>query len=157
MRVTSPCCSSRSIVLVTLVGCTMSRSPMIRIGSSPSRLKLSRTSASYRAKVSPCGRNSASSWPSRICCTRMIAVTAAIGAESPNLVSQVSAALAIGSKGRSSGLATATPYRDRDPGPARCRVRAYRRSPSRRGRVPAGAYVDMVNYRQLHCLREIRR
>ena len=46
LRTTWPCFSSRSMVLVTLVGCTISRSPISRIGSAPSRLKLSSTRAS---------------------------------------------------------------------------------------------------------------
>jgi hypothetical protein len=46
-----PCASSRSIVLVTLVGCTMSRSPITRSGSAPARLNDSSTRASYRANV----------------------------------------------------------------------------------------------------------
>nr|WP_239156846.1 hypothetical protein [Actinocatenispora thailandica] len=50
-RVTRPCPTSRSTMFVALVGCTINRSPITRIGSSPSRLKDSSTSASYRAKV----------------------------------------------------------------------------------------------------------
>ncbi len=46
-------------MLVALVGWTISRCPISRIGSAPARLKLSSTSASYRAKVSPYGRSSA--------------------------------------------------------------------------------------------------
>ena len=52
-RTTIPCASSRSIVLVTLVGCTMSRSPITRSGSAPARLNDSSTRASYRANVRP--------------------------------------------------------------------------------------------------------
>jgi hypothetical protein len=48
-----PCASNRSIVFVTLVGCTMSRSPITRSGRAPARLNDSKTSASYRANVSP--------------------------------------------------------------------------------------------------------
>ena len=66
-RTTMPCASSRSMVLVTDVGCTMSRSPMTLSGSAPARLNDSRTSASYLAKVSPYGRRIASSSASRIC------------------------------------------------------------------------------------------
>lgn len=50
---TSPDLTSRSTVLVTDVGCTISRSPILDIGSSPDLEKVSRTSASYRANVSP--------------------------------------------------------------------------------------------------------
>ena len=40
-------------MLVTLVGCTISRSPIFDSGSRPARLNVSSTSASYRAKVRP--------------------------------------------------------------------------------------------------------
>ncbi len=39
-------------MFVTLVGCTMRRSPITRNGRAPRRLKVSSTRASYRAKVS---------------------------------------------------------------------------------------------------------
>ena len=100
LRITMPCASSRSIVFVTLVGCTMSRSPITRSGSAPSRLNDSSTSASYLANVSPCGRRIASSSPSRICWARMIEVTAAIADDGPNLRSQIRAARSIGIEGQ---------------------------------------------------------
>ena len=106
---TRPWASSRLTMLVTLVGWTISRSPISRNGSAPSRLNRSRTSASYRANVSRCGRSSASSSASRICWARMIGVTAAIARESPSR-SHISAARAIGSNGRSSGLGAGTRY-----------------------------------------------
>jgi hypothetical protein len=95
------------MMLVTLVGWTMSRSPITPRGSAPRRLKVSRTRASYRAKVRSCGLSSASSWPSRICWARMIEVTAAMADDVPNRVSQILAARSIGSNGSSSGLPTA--------------------------------------------------
>jgi hypothetical protein len=101
-----PCASSRSIVFVTLVGCTMSRSPMTRSGSAPARLNDSSTSASYLANVSPYGRRIVSSSPSRICWARMIEVTAAIAEDGPNLCSQIRAARSMGSKGNSSAFRT---------------------------------------------------
>jgi len=105
-RITMPCASSRSIVFVTLVGCTMSRSPMTRSGSEPARLNDSSTSASYLANVSPYGRRIASSSPSRICWARMIEATAAIAEDGPNLCSQIRAARSMGSKGNSSAFRT---------------------------------------------------
>src|SRR6516162_6127601 len=105
-RRTRPSRSSRSTVLVTLVGCTMSRSPITRSGSAPVRLNASSTSASYLAKVSPYGRSRPSSPVRSICWARMIEVTAAIASAGPNLSAQIPAARSIGSKGRSSGFAT---------------------------------------------------
>src|SRR5215472_1518233 len=105
-RRTRPSRSSRSTVLVTLVGCTMSRSPITRSGSAPVRLNASSTSASYLAKVSRYGRSSPSSPVRSICCARMIEVTAAIASAGPNLSAQIPAARSIGSNGRSSGFAT---------------------------------------------------
>jgi hypothetical protein len=46
LRITMPGASSRSIVLVTEVGWTISRSPITRNGSLPSRLNDSSTRAS---------------------------------------------------------------------------------------------------------------
>src|SRR4029077_5273614 len=46
LRITSCWRSRRSMVLVTLVGCTISRAPITPSGSAPRRLKVSRTSAS---------------------------------------------------------------------------------------------------------------
>ena len=109
-RTTRPRRSSRSMVLVALVGCTISRWPITRIGSAPRRLKVSSTSASYRANVSPCRRRTLSSSASKICCARMIEVTAAIASAGPNRCSHVCAARAIGSNGRSSGVGTGTRY-----------------------------------------------
>ena len=81
----------------------------------------------------------------------MIVVTAAIALESPNRLSQVCAARAIGSKGKSSGLGTHPSYRGP---PAHGTVRAVRGRVTARGiRIgSAGAYMDMANYRSLHCL-----
>jgi photosystem II stability/assembly factor-like uncharacterized protein len=46
LRTTKPCASSRLMMLVTLVGCTISRCPTSRSGSAPSLLNWSSTSAS---------------------------------------------------------------------------------------------------------------
>ena len=46
IRRTSPSAWSRSTMLVTLVGCSCSRSPIMRIGSLPLRANVSSTSAS---------------------------------------------------------------------------------------------------------------
>ena len=79
-----PCFSSLRIVFVTLVGWTISRWPITRNGSAPCRRNVSSTSASYLANVRPCGRRSRSSSASRICCARMIEVTAAMADDGPN-------------------------------------------------------------------------
>ena len=100
----------RLMVHPTSVTNIISRSPITPSGSAPRRLKVRSTSASYRAKVSPYGRSSASSSPSRSCWARMIEVTAAIDGEGPNLRSQICAARSMGSNGNSSGLATVQPY-----------------------------------------------
>ena len=75
---------------------------MTRMGRLPRRAKLSSTNASYRAKVSPCGRRAASVADRRICWTRITLVTAAIVPAGPILVSHSDAARAMGSKGRGS-------------------------------------------------------
>ncbi len=95
---------------MTDVACTCKRSPIFDSGSAPARLNDSSTRASYRLNVIPKGRNTASSWPSRICCARMIEVTARIAAKtsassSGQDVSHSSPARPIGSNG--SGLGTA--------------------------------------------------
>src|SRR3954471_8953873 len=87
------------MALVTLVGGTMSRLPMTFSGSCPVRLKVSRTSTSYRAKVSACGLSTSSKRASRICCTRKTDVAARIAAAGPNRCSHVSPARSIGSNG----------------------------------------------------------
>ena len=53
LRSTSPRCSSLPMALVTEAGCTIRRVPILPMGSEPARVKASRRSASYRAKVSP--------------------------------------------------------------------------------------------------------
>ena len=83
---------------------------MTRIGSAPRRLNVSSTRASYRAKVRPCARSTPSSSASRICCARMMDVTAAMASDRPKRCSQVWAARAIGSKGSPSGFGTGTRY-----------------------------------------------
>ncbi|CAM5460510.1 hypothetical protein SVIOM74S_03869 [Streptomyces violarus] len=80
---TRPDFTSRSTVLVTEVGCTISRSPILDIGSSPALEKVSSTSASYRAKVRPYGLTTASTSASRICWARMIEVIAPMEGTGP--------------------------------------------------------------------------
>src|SRR3954447_7732187 len=104
---TRPDLTSRSTVLVTDVGCTMSRSPIFDIASSPSLEKVSSTSASYRANVSPYGLTTASTSASRIWCARMSEVMAAMDGTLPQRCFQSSSARAMGSKGRLSGFGTA--------------------------------------------------
>src|SRR4051794_8667979 len=106
------------MALVTLVGWTMSRLPMTFSGSCPVRLKVSRTSTSYRAKVSSCGLSTSSKRASRICCTRNTEVAARIDAAGPKRRSHVSPARSIGSNGSPSArtmpgtLPGSTPRRD---------------------------------------------
>ena len=71
-------------MLVTLVGCNCSRSPITRIGNRDARAKVSSTRASYRAKVKPCGLSAVSTADWMICCTRMIPVTAAMVVDGPD-------------------------------------------------------------------------
>ena len=73
---------------------------MTRIGSARRRAKVNSTSASYRAKVRLCGRSAPSTAESRICCTRMMLVTAAMVRAGPIRASHSCAARAIGSNGR---------------------------------------------------------
>ncbi|CAM5256026.1 hypothetical protein STANM309S_00054 [Streptomyces tanashiensis] len=94
-------------MFVTEVGWTISRSPILDIGSSPAFEKVSRTRASYRAKVSPYGLTTASTSARRIWWARMMEVIAAIEeGTGPQRFCQSSSARAMGSKGRLSGFGT---------------------------------------------------
>ncbi|GIH90095.1 hypothetical protein Psi01_07250 [Planobispora siamensis] len=85
---------------MTLVGCTISRSPILESGNAPVLLKVSKTSASYLAKVKSCGFSSVSSCDNRIWCALMIEVTAAMADDGPKRARHVSAARSMGSNGK---------------------------------------------------------
>ena len=93
-------------MLVTLVGWTCSRAPILPSGSEPVRVKYSSISASYRAKVNPKDSSASFRRASQTCWTRITEVTAAIAAtgSAPQCARHCRPASSIGSKRSGAGI-----------------------------------------------------